>query len=341
MARLVRSRSFLALTALVVIVLAALGLSAVRADPTPELPPVAPDRLVASVLRAVASRTPVSGTVETSVGLGLPQLPASIGGGGFGPLDVLLSDQTFRVWRSADGVRVAQILPTAERVLVTNGSDLWAWDSDRFTAWHVEVPSGPSSPALPSLADLTAIVGQVLEGVQPYAHVAVGEPVSVAGRDAYTLELTPTADATLIGSIQIAIDAETSVPLRLRVIPRGTLDPAIETGFTSVDFAPIDPGMFSFAPPPGATVKEFDPAAHGADPTTMQPPALPEVRTFGEGFALILAVRVDQVPEDLRALFPFAGPVASADVVPRGDHAWVVAGAVSPEALGQVEPQLP
>jgi outer membrane lipoprotein-sorting protein len=343
MARIVRSRGFLALSGLVVILLAAVGLTAVRAQPAPDLPQVAPDRLIASALQAIAARTPVSGTVQTHVDLGLPQIPASLAGSGLGPLDVLLSAQTFRVWRSPDGVRVAQILPTAERVLVANGSDLWAWDSARFTAWHVALPSAPPMPAPPSLADLTTIVGRVLEGIAPYAHVAVGEPMSVAGRDAYTLELTPTADTTLVGTIQIAIDAETSVPLRLRVIPKGSLDPSIEVGYTSVGFAPIDPGMFSFTPPPGATVKQIDTSAHGMEPTTTQPPEMPEVRTFGEGFGLILAVRVpaERVPSEVRTLLPFSGPLGSADLVPRGDHAWVVAGAVPPGALAEVEPQLP
>ncbi len=338
MSRFARSRALLVVVAVSLVAVAALGLRAVQAEPTPDLPPIAPEELVASALRAVAAHTPISGTVETSVDLGLPALPAGTGG----PLDALLSDQTFRTWSSPDGVRVAQILPMAERVLVVNRTDLWAWDSDRYTAWHAPVPAPPTTEPkrLPSLGDLTALVGMVLGEVAAYADVGIGEPVSVAGRDAYTLELTPTDGTALVGRIQIAIDAQTRIPLRLRVIPQGTLDPAIETGFTSVDFGPIDAAMFTFEPPPGATVVQLDRADHPTDPGGTPPP-MPEVRTFGEGFGLILAVRVDQVPKEVRSLLPYAGPLASADVVERADHAWIVVGAVPPDALAGVEPKLP
>ena len=34
------------------------------------------------------------------------------------------------------------------------------------------------------------------------------------------------------------------------------------------------------------------------------------------------------------------GPIASADIVDRGDHVWIVAGLVPPDALAAVEPEL-
>ncbi|TMK29947.1 MAG: hypothetical protein E6G61_08195, partial [Actinobacteria bacterium] len=77
MARLLRSRSaFTAAILAVTIVLAVGWLSVGRAAPTPELPLVAPSTLIASTLHAVASRTPISGTVKTHVDLGIPQLPS-------------------------------------------------------------------------------------------------------------------------------------------------------------------------------------------------------------------------------------------------------------------------
>jgi hypothetical protein len=70
---------------------------------------------------------------------------------------------------------------------------------------------------------------------------------------------------------------------------------------------------------------------------------MPEVRTFGGGFGLILALRVKtgDLPQDVRAMLPYAGPLGSVDLVERGDHTWVLAGAVGPGALQVVEPELP
>src|SRR3989442_1567925 len=92
--------------------------------------------------------------------------------------------------------------------------------------------------------------------VRPSAKVSVGTPVRVAGRDAYTLELTPVSSSTLVGRIEVAVDASTRAPLRVEVFPKGSGRAAIEAGFTRVSFARIDPQMFSFSPPPGASVKQ-------------------------------------------------------------------------------------
>ncbi|HZD80977.1 MAG TPA: hypothetical protein VE646_13185 [Actinomycetota bacterium] len=345
MARVIRSRSALVLGALVLVLALVAGLGAVQAEPRPDLPPVGPKRLIASTLEAIAQRGPVSGEVHTHVDLGLPQLPGNLAGPS-GPADVLLSDQTFRVWRSADGVRVAQVLPFGERDAVGNATDAWFWDSQRFTAWHASVPAqAGSSPQIPSLGDLTDLVGTTLRRLQPYAEVRVTDPVMVAGRSAYVLRLVPSSGDTLIGHVDVAVDARTRVPLRISVVAAGGSAPVIEAGFTSVSFGPIDPQMFSFSPPQGATVKQvrphtgMEPAApeHGASSGDL--PA--GVRVFGRGFGTVLAIRVDTVPQDLGPLFPYAGPLGSADVVERGDHAWIVAGAVPPGRLAEVEPTLP
>jgi hypothetical protein len=73
----------------------------------------------------------------------------------------------------------------------------------------------------------------------------------------------------------------------------------------------------------------------------MGQPPFQEVRVFGRGFGMVLAVRVSDVPADLRRLFPYGGPLGSADVVDRGDHSWLVVGLVEATALAEVEPKLP
>ena len=344
MTRQLKSRSALVAMVAAIGFVATVGLSAGHAESVPDLPPVRPERLISSSLLAIAARTPVSGIVTTHVDLGLPQLPGSLAVPG-GPAQILLSDQTFKYWRSPDGVRVAQILPFAERDLVATPTDLWAWDSDAFTAWHVGPLAPATPPPPPSAGDLESIVAEMLHAAAPYAVVSLADPERVAGRDAYVLSLEPTDPTTRIGSVRVAIDAETWLPLRLQVVPKGSADPAIVAGFRSVEFGPVDPAIFAFTPPEGATVKELGSPDGGADacPPGCRAGGIPEVRSFGEGFGLILAVRMDtgDVPPDLGALLPYAGALGSADIVDRGDHAWVVAGAVSLDALAAIEPGLP
>lgn len=363
----------------------ALGISAVRADPTPDLPPVAADELLASSLRAMSSPPPVSGTVRTHVDLGLPSLPDISTGAANGEAataaSMLLGDQTFRLWRSPDGIRVSHLARFQEQVLVANHAEAWAWDSQSLSAVRLTpqdlttaVPQGlarrveRSAPSVPpSLGDPIRIARTVIEGVTPYALASVATPQRVAGRDAYTLRLSPRSERTLVGVVDVAIDAESRLPLRLQVVPRNTLDPSIEVGFSAIDYGPIDPSIFAFHPPAEASITDAGPALarvlsaahvrrlaamHG-DPSRADVKACrallrqarsapsPTMRVFGQGFGLILAVRVSEVPAELRSMLPYAGPLASAALVDRGRSAWIVAGAVTPDALSSVQSRLP
>jgi hypothetical protein len=55
--------------------------------------------------------------------------------------------------------------------------------------------------------------------------------------------------------VDIAVDAATSLPLRVQVFARGAASPAYSVGFTALSFARPDPSNFTFTPPPGAKVR--------------------------------------------------------------------------------------
>ena len=73
------------------------------------------------------------------------------------------------------------------------------------------------------------------------------------------------------------------------------------------------------------------------------------VRVFGMAWNTVVAVRVpssvggQDVGDGLSVggLLPFTGPLFSLRLVSRGDHDWLVAGAVTQAALARVEPDLP
>ena len=231
----------------------------------PNLPPIAGDQLLASSLAALARPFTISGEVHTRFDLGIPQIPSSVGGaaggGALSALALATGDQRYKVWRSADGVRIAHLLDLSEQDLVVSTTDAWFWDSSDMSAVHFGVPGmtlGQAAPAAAALhdADFLAFAQRALGALAPFADVSVDTTSIVAGRPVYDLVLTPTSTLTLIGRIDVAIDAETRLPLRFQVFPRGSDAAAIEAGFTSVSFEPIDPSMFSFTPPPGTTVHQ-------------------------------------------------------------------------------------
>lgn len=357
-----RTRTRLTAIALIsAVALAFVGVAVGRADPTPALPPVGAADLIGSSMRALAGPFSVSGDVQTKVDLGLPELPSRLGGAD-GPVASLIGTQRYKVWRSPDGVRVAHLFDFAEQTLIANRTQAWWWDSAGMRAtrivyadvaaamqaagepsWLTAIASGSgaggtmngsaSMPAgLASLGDPTALAARALDALAPYAGVTVDGTARVAGRPVYELVLTPRTPLTLVGAAVVAVDAETRLPLRVQVFAKGAQDPAIEAGFTSVSFDPIDPATFDFTPPPGATVRTAQPPTAQAPATGERP--RPAVRTFGSGFDARVAVRVDgTLPPQAAALLPYAGPLASVLPVERDGHTWVLFGLVGIDAL--------
>jgi len=317
-------------------VVALVGVASVRAAPPASLPAIPADQLLASTLTALAHPFSISGEARTHLDLGLPELPSSLGGGAGGAaaaLALVTGDQRFRVWRSPDGVRVAHLLDFREQDLVANHHEAWLWDSQTMTAVHGSFPYVPANPPALSPGDVTAVASEVLAAIAPYADFSVDGTAVVAGRPCYELILTPRSTQTLIGRIAVAIDADARLPLRVQVFARGADAPAIEGGFTSVSFDPIDPSMFTFTPPPGSTVKEE--SGSGSAPGGWPADApVPTVRVFGEGFDLRVAFRLDAPPpSEVAGLLPYAGPLGSVVVVDRGDHAWLLVGFVDVATL--------
>jgi hypothetical protein len=327
-------------------------LVAASPSPAPNLPSTGPKALIASVLRRASHPIAVSGTATTHVDLGLPQLPAISAGpvsGALGVLDDFSGDHTLRIWSSPDGVRVAELLPAAERAVFATTHAVWLWDSDTLTAYHVEAPSGAGAGTHdegPAQLDPNGMAGKALHAIGPSTRVWVGTPATVAGRPVYPLLLAPRTSATLVGRIEIDVDSQTRTVLRVAVTPRGAASPALSTQFTDVSFDPIDPSVFQFTPPPGATVKPFS-IPTGSHRTTTGHSA-PAVRTFHRGWAEVVAVRVparvlttNRTAREIAKLLPYSGPLLSVRLEDRGTRTWLLAGMVPQSSLLAAASSLP
>lgn len=328
------------------------------ASAEPPLPARSAQELLVD-LQGLAPR-PVSGEVRQVVDLGLPQLPGfaspSLKNLSAGSLLTLASGtHTWRLW--SDGAtksRVDLLQPTGESDLIRNGSDLWVWSSADSSAVHSTLPAASGRAADPADAGRTPaeVADQVLQALDPTTEVTTDRGVRVAGRAAYELVLTPKQAATKVGSVRLALDAETKVPLRVEVIAKGGAD-AIDVGFTSVSFDAPDASVFAFAPPAGTTVTEQPVTAPstGTPRPTVPAPDAAKPAVVGTGWATVVV-----------AASPLSGAGAAAadrttaallDQLPKVSGSWgsgrlldgtivsvvvtddgrVAAGAVAPDAV--------
>ena len=93
----------------------------------------------------------------------------------------------------------------------------------------------------------------MLSAIDPSTQVTVSGTASIAGHDAYLLDVRPRTADTTIGDIRIGVDATTGVALRVQIFARGASSAALTIGFTHVSFGTVDASRFHFTPPPGAT----------------------------------------------------------------------------------------
>jgi outer membrane lipoprotein-sorting protein len=268
----------------VIVAGAALGASGATADSG------LPARSAADLLAALQEPTTesLSGTVVVTTDLGIPQLPGMAAG--TGPASLVSGSHTLRVW--ADGPtrsRVAILGDAEEYVLVRDGDTAWAWSSADQTAVRLNVPAKATDPAATVPSDLPTTPQEaadaVLRAIDPSTEVTTTGVGSVAGRSVYELVLTPRQGDTRVARVTVAVDAETNVPLRVQVFSTQIGEPAIEVGFTSVDFATPDASLFAFTPPAGTEVAE-KPSADDAG-TSARPP-VDEPTVVGEGWAQVV-----------------------------------------------------
>lgn len=322
-------------------------------DPLPEKTPAQ----VLALLGEHKTKT-LSGTMEQTSELGLPELPATgpssgpAAAGGIASIaELLTGTHTARVYLDGPAkVRIQLVDRLAERDVIRRDSEIWFYNSRDNSAAHLTLPSfardlplpapppeplpepqvdpappnpdpaapKPTSPAetgpapglpkqdspapdlqlpapdLPvpmpeySVPTPEEIATRLLAAMDSTTQVTVGPDVEVAGRAAYNLVIEPRTQGTLVGQVAIAVDGETGLPLRVSVTARGQAEPAFQAGFTSLSLATPEDSLFTFAPPPGATVKELQLPLPGARPwpitsgfpgspgTVITPDALPE-----------------------------------------------------------------
>ncbi|TFD68603.1 LolA family protein [Cryobacterium gelidum] len=323
------------------VVVAAVIAVPLQAGAAVDLPDKTPEQVLLLVHDSTVST--FSGTVSQSSDLGLPALDLSAGmtksmqksmtesrpegaassvpeastiGALSTALDLLSGSHEFRVYAGGESQSRVQIKDRmAERDVVQNGSDVWLYDSSSNAATHLSVPADLAATAESKFAALKSqlptdlstpaqLAERFLSELDPSTTVSVGTDARVAGRSVYQLVLTPKAADSLVASVSIAVDSQTGLPVQVVVMAEGQSAPALQVGFTAIDFAAPDADRFDFVPPANATVTEQAlpdlPDRATGDHTGAQRPTAAELpRVTGSGWSSIVEVPAAAVPAEL------------------------------------------
>lgn len=255
-----------------------------------------------------------SGTVVEQADLGLPSLPG-LGGQGSSDITSLASgSHTMRLWFSGpDKARIALLGTLGEQDIITNGTDVWHWDSQKNSATHSVLSGDEKAPGktgqapgeqpgkqpgkhpginpseLPKTPQEAA--NAALAAIDASTKVTTSGSARVAGRSAYELVLQPRDTNSLIGRITLAIDSQQHVPLRVQVFPANSDKAAFQVEFTQVSFTRPDDSQFKFSPPPNTKITEETPQADtGTKPETTTPTERPTI--VGQGWTSIVVAKV-------------------------------------------------
>lgn len=318
------------------------------------LPEKTPAEVLAMI--AESDELAYSATIEKVANLGIPALPMGMGMPSGAPetdadspdgsappssdamlasaLELVSGEHTARVMIDPEvGMRVQILDRLNERNIIVNADEAWLYDSSTKTATRILAPEpvaltdeqkaelddrlAEREDRLPADISTPAEAAQfVLDELEGTSTISLAENVRVADRAAYQVRVTPDDDETLIGSVAIAVDAETGLPLRVLVEAVGQDAPAFSLAITQLDLSTPDAALFTFTPPPGATVEEAPlPEWPTADEAAALEPAdaegMPSPTVLQSGWSTIVELPMGAVPAefDTAMLEQFAAPV--------------------------------
>lgn len=289
----------------VLLVVAASFLATTRATAKAPLPEISAQDLLVKV--ADAEVDGLSGTVVQNADLGIPAIPGGSDSAGGKLTSLLAGSHSMRVWYGAPGqARIAVNDEYAETDVIADGTDVWTYDSRAKKATKTTLPADEadgSQRKAPEGAPQTPqdAAKEVLAKITPTTDVRVDPEVTVAGRAAYDLVMTPRDSSSLVKQVRLAVDGENYVPLRVQVFgPEDKV--ALDVSYTDITFGRPPARMFEFNPPAGTDV-ERKAAPERKEPTAAQKKELEsrkaqaerDTTTVGEGWSTVV---ITKLPDD-------------------------------------------
>jgi outer membrane lipoprotein-sorting protein len=303
---------------------AAVASGVFTAEANPSLPAKTAGQLLVDLQGA--SVDGLSGTVVQDSDLGLPQLP-QVGGRSSGSslTSLLTGSHSLRVWYAGDDKqRVALLGSLGETDVVRNGTTAWVWSSESNSATRFTIPAGKAgkdeADELPAGVTPQQAADMALKALDPTTKVTTSSTTSVAGRSAYELVLAPKDTRALVGQVRLAVDAQTSVPLRVQVFGKNSGDgPAFSVGFNSISFDVPSDAQFTFNPPPNVKITEGTLPVHQRPSPGAAKQARDAVKTVGSGWTTVAVLPAPDTADGSRDSGAFG---AFLERLPRVSGSW-------------------
>jgi outer membrane lipoprotein-sorting protein len=253
--------------------------------------PKPPHRTLPAALRHALEAQPVAGvsarirfTNHLLSGASLPDTGST-----------LISGASGRLWATKDRLRLELQSDSGDTELVLTSSGATLYDASSNTAYRLPFAHHSTSSkdasrqkgGLPTLDEISRLVARAARS----ANLSGAIPTSIAGRPAYTVRIAPKHDGGLLGSVQLAWDADHGVPLRIAVYSSTDRSPVLELKVTDIHYGAVPASTFDLKPPSGARV------------TTVELPSRAELTSTSKKIKHIEGVRAvaATVPFTLRA----------------------------------------
>jgi outer membrane lipoprotein-sorting protein len=205
-----------------------------------------------------------------------------------------------------DRSRVAVRAPWAQYEVVRDGQDVWTYDSASSDVTHLVLPEGTEQPPTDPAVTATPqdLAERLLSSVEPTTTVTVGGPRRWPGGRRTSWCWSRRTTRTLVDEVRIAVDGETSVPLRVQAFGDGPAEPAVEVAFTDVDFSVPDESSSASprrrARPSRSARSPTSGRRRRPDTTAPAPSALPQV--WNEGWSTVVETSGVELPESAQGM---------------------------------------
>jgi hypothetical protein len=188
----------------------------------------------------------------------------------------LMSGASGRLWVNDSGGRL-ELQSDAGDVQVTwNDTKATVYDASSNTAYTFDLPQKQAGTSTNTNEQPPAVdqITTFLSGLSQNWNVSGAEPTNVAGREAYTVKVSPSHDGGLLGSAQLAWDALNGVPLRIAIYAQGSSSPALALEATDISFGAVPDSDVQVPPPPGTKIVDLSTQTPGTGANHSSSPAV-------------------------------------------------------------------
>jgi outer membrane lipoprotein-sorting protein len=167
----------------------------------------------------------------------------------------LLQGATGSIWVGGGRARLVVNSQLGSTSVAYDGHQVTLYNRKSHTAYvlpvkHHQKPGGAAEHNVPTMAAITHALAQASK----FAILSGAIPSNVAGREAYTVHVSPRHNGGLFGEFDLAWDAAHAVPLRFAIFPRGSSTAALSVSVTHIRYGAIPARALSMTPPAGTKI---------------------------------------------------------------------------------------